>query len=136
MRKSTVVKSVFGLIAGTLFAIGITAPVEPQTMSAHGQAAASSAMPASTLRVALNRLLAEHVYLAGAATNAALGGRDAEFKAAEGALDGNSVDIGKAVGMVYGPDAEGAFLPLWRRHIGFFVDYTVGVATKDQAKQD
>ena len=27
-------------------------------------------------------------------------------------------------------------MPLWRRHIGFFVDYTVGVATKDKAKQD
>ena len=44
--------------------------------------------------------------------------------------------ISKAIGSVYGPDAEKAFLPLWRKHIGLVVDYTVGVATKDQAKQD
>ncbi len=25
------------------------------------------------------------------------------------------------------------FLPLWRKHIGFFVDYTNAVATKDEA---
>jgi hypothetical protein len=91
---------------------------------------------AAGLRTTLNMLLREHAYLAGAATGAALGGRDAEFKAAAGALDGNSVDIAKAVGSVYGADAERAFLPLWRQHIGFFVDYTVGVATSDRAKQD
>jgi hypothetical protein len=60
---------------------------------------------------------------------------EAEFKAAAGALDANSVEISKAIGSVYGEGAEQAFLPLWRRHIGFAVDYTVGVATKDQAKQ-
>ncbi len=36
---------------------------------------------------------------------------------------------------MYGQGAQDAFLPLWRRHIGFVVDYTVGVTTKDQAKQ-
>jgi len=91
---------------------------------------------AAGLRTSLNVALREHAYLAAAATNAALGGRDAEFKAAAAALDGNSVDIAKAIGSVYGADAEQAFLPLWRRHIGFFVDYTVGVATKDKSKQD
>ncbi|MBA3943823.1 MAG: LPXTG cell wall anchor domain-containing protein [Herpetosiphonaceae bacterium] len=91
---------------------------------------------ASGLRSALTNLLNEHVYLAADATNAALGGRDTEFKAAAAALDGNSVDLSKAIGSVYGTDAENAFLPLWRKHIGFFVDYTQGVATKDQAKKD
>src|SRR5207245_6179244 len=97
--------------------------------------APTSATPAAGLRVGLNALLGEHVYLASAATNAALGGRQAEFEAAAAALDANSVDIAKAIGSVYGADAEKAFLPLWRRHIGFFVDYTVGVATKDKSKQ-
>jgi hypothetical protein len=46
------------------------------------------------------------------------------------------VAIAKAIGSVYGQGAEDAFLPLWRRHIGMVVDYTVGVATKDRAKQD
>jgi hypothetical protein len=90
---------------------------------------------AADLRTGLNTLFAEHVSLAASATGAALGGRDAEFKAAAGALDANSVAIAKAIGSVYGADAEAAFLPLWRKHIGFVVDYTVGVATKDKAKQ-
>ena len=88
------------------------------------------------MRVALNLLLAEHVSLAASATNAALGGRNDEFEAAAAALDTNSVDLSKAIESVYGADAGNAFLELWRTHIGFFVDYTTGVATKDQAKQD
>ena len=49
-------------------------------------------------------------------------------------MDGNSQD--RAIGSVYGADADNAFLPLWRRHIGFVVDYTVGAASRDKAKQD
>ncbi len=96
----------------------------------------TSATPAAGLRTGLNTLFSEHVILAANATGAALGGRDAEFKAAAGALDANSVDLSKAIGSVYGAGAERAFLALWRKHIGFAVDYTVGVATKDKAKQD
>jgi hypothetical protein len=96
----------------------------------------TSATPAAGLRVGLNALLSEHVYLAAAATNAALAGRQPEFQAAAAALDGNSVDVARAIGSVYGPDAEKAFLPLWRKHIGMVVDYTAGAATNDRAKQD
>ena len=88
------------------------------------------------LRTGLNSLFREHVFLAAAATGAALAGRDGEFKAAAGALDANSIDIAQAIGSVYGAGAEQAFLPLWRKHIGFVVDYTVGVATKDDAKKN
>jgi hypothetical protein len=77
--------------------------------------AATSGTKAAQLRAGLNNLFSEHVYLAGAATNAALGGREAEFKAAAGALDANSVAISKAIGSVYGEGAEKAFLPLWSR---------------------
>ena len=98
--------------------------------------AVASDPPASALRTKLNTLLQEHAYLAAGATGAALGGRDAEFKAAVGALDGNSQDLAKAIGSVYGPGAGDAFLGLWRKHIGFFVDYTVGTAKKDTAMQE
>ena len=91
--------------------------------------------PAAGLRVTLNNLLSEHVYLAARATSGAIGNRPAEFEAAAAALDANSVDISKAIGLAYGPDAEAAFLPLWRSHIGMIVDYTTGVATKDEAKK-
>jgi hypothetical protein len=100
----------------------------------------SATTPAAELRASLTALLQEHVYLAAAATGAALGGRTAEFNAAAEALNGkgksNSSDIIGAIGSAYGSAAGAAFDPLWRKHIGFVVDYTTGLATKDKAKQD
>jgi hypothetical protein len=107
------------------------------SMGDHRAASMSAAgSKAADLRTGLNGLLQEHATLAAAATNGALGGRQPEFQAAAAALDANSQDIAKAIGSVYGQGAQDAFLPLWRKHIGWFVDYTVGVATKDQAKQE
>jgi hypothetical protein len=100
----------------------------------------STETPAAKLRADLTGLLQEHVYLAAFATGAALGGRETEFASAADALNGagksNSSDVIAAIGSAYGPDAAKAFDPLWRKHIGFVVDYTTGVATKDKAKQD
>ncbi|HLC42616.1 MAG TPA: hypothetical protein VJO34_13460 [Methylomirabilota bacterium] len=97
---------------------------------------ASSATKAAELRTTLNALLGEHILLAASATGAALAGREAQFKGAAASLDANSVDVAKAIGSVYGQGAQDAFLPLWRKHIGFVVDYTTGLAAKDRAKQD
>ena len=132
MLETTVVKSVCALAMVTVLATGCTKSMTGHISDRNAAPVATATTPAATLRTALNALLSEHVILAAAATGAALDGRDAEFKAAAGALDANSVDIAKAIGSVYGTDAEQAFLPLWRRHIGFAVDYTVGVATKDR----
>ena len=126
----TVIRLIGGLALAAVTAMGVSpvwaARLKPPT----------SSTPAAGLRVGLNALLSEHVYLAAAATNAALGGRQPEFEAAAAALDANSVDVAKAIGSVYGAEAEQAFLPLWRKHIGMVVDYTVGAATGDRAKQD
>jgi LPXTG-motif cell wall-anchored protein len=119
-------QSILWIIALTLFGLSAAIPTH----------AAPTMATAGDLRVLLDSQLTEHVALAASATNAALGGRDAEFQAAAAALDGNTVDLSKSIGSVYGTDAENAFLPLWRKHIGFFVDYTQGAAAKDQAKQD
>lgn len=129
----------FLLILPVLAILGLVAcggAAEPQMAEKMASMPPTSASMAADLRSGLNLLLAEHVVLATNATGAALGGRDAEFKAAATALDANSVDLSKAVGSVYGANAETAFLALWRTHIGFAVDYTTGVATKDKAKQD
>jgi len=146
MRKSATAKSVSGLITVALLTAGCATSTPGEMSGGNGHAAAMSAgamstaptstTPASTLRTTLNALLGEHLILAAAATGAALDGRGAEFKAASATLDANSVDIARAIGSVYGTEAEEAFLPLWRRHIGFAVDYTVGVATKDTSKQE
>jgi len=89
-----------------------------------------------SFRVALDQLLQEHLYLATMATDAALAGRDKEFAAAGAALNTNGTDIGAAIGSLFGQDAQDGFNTIWSAHNGFFVDYTTGVATKDQAKMD
>jgi hypothetical protein len=93
--------------------------------------------PAGDLRAGLTALLTQHVYAAGIAINTAVaqGGdlKDPMVVSAVKALDDNSVALSKAVGAAY-PKAEAPFLASWRQHIGFFVDYTLGKATKDEAK--
>ena len=88
------------------------------------------------LRVGLNQLLQEHLYLASFATGAALGGRNAEFAAAGTALNTNGTDLGAAIGGLYGDAAKDQWNQIWSAHNGFFVDYTTGVATKNKAKMD
>src|SRR5258707_7222361 len=128
--KRTMIRLIGGLAVLAVTAMGVA------DAGAARLTQPTSATRAAGLRVGLNALLSEHVYLAAAATRAALAGRQPEFEAAAAALDANSVDVARAIGSVYGPDAEKAFLPLWRRHIGMVVDYTVGVATSDRARQD
>ena len=133
------VSTIVGVVAAVaILTVNIGEPIaRADAQQGHAMTAmATSTTKASGLRSTLNTLFQEHIYLAAAATGAALGGRDAEFKAAAAALDANSVAISKAIGSVYGQGAEDAFLPLWRKHIGMVVEYTVGVATNDKAKQD
>ena len=93
--------------------------------------------PAADLRVTLDELLGEHALLAMFATQKGYGG-EPDFEAIAAALDENGVDLSQAIGSVYGDEAGTKFLDgglLWRDHIGFFVDYTVGLAKKDEAAQ-
>lgn len=87
-----------------------------QGHSMHGSMMSSkeSVNSAADLRITLNSLLGEHMLLAAVATSHAVGGREVPFKGAVGGLDANSLDIAKAIGSVYGPDAEKAFCPCGR----------------------
>jgi hypothetical protein len=111
----------------------------PSTPMAHEMTTDTVNSDGAALRATLTALLADHVYLAGAAINQALAdGGDLtapKTAAAVAALDENSVEVSQAVGSVY-PDAEQPFLDSWRSHIPFFVDYTLGKVTGDQAKVD
>jgi hypothetical protein len=93
--------------------------------------------PASNLTRDLSYLLVEHEYLAGTAVLTAVQAdgdlKDPTFESAAGTLDKNSQDLASAIEGVYGKDAGKQFLDLWRAHIGFFVDYTLGKATDDAA---
>lgn len=93
---------------------------------------------ASTLRATLTDYLTSHVYLAGVAVFTAYtaGADSAAFTAATAAVDKNSQDISNAVGSIAGKDKGEAFYGSWSKHVSDFVDYAVGAAGSDQAKQD
>jgi hypothetical protein len=86
---------------------------------------------ASDLRTSLNVMMQEHTALAGNTTNAKLGGRDAEYRAASEMLDMNSQTMGRFVGSLYGPDTEQTFLTSWRSHIQAYDMYADGARLGD-----
>ncbi len=107
---------------------------DTMTETGDSMAMISVESPAADLRVTLDRLLGEHAVLAAFAMQKGYAG-EKDFKPLATALDANTVDLGDAIGSVYGPEARTAFLEQWRAHIGFFVDYTVALAKKDAAGQ-
>ena len=88
---------------------------------------------ADDLRARLNVLLGDHLILASKATGAALGGRTDEFTAYSTQLNTNGTDLGEYIGAAFGDAAKNQFNSIWSAHNGFFVDYTTGVAKKDEA---
>lgn len=85
------------------------------------------------LRAALTGLLIQHVAATAFVVQTAVanGGNTSapEVKGAISALNANTDHLGAAIGSVYGSAAQQQFLKLWRAHIGFFVNYTLGTAT-------
>lgn len=127
--SSTTAKST-GSTTGSTPGTAATNGTTPGTAMATKSAAPKTA---AELRTALTLLLNEHVILASQATGAALGGRTDEFNAAAAQLNTNSEAISGAIGLVYGDDAGKAFDGLWKKHIGFFVDYTKALGAGDKA---
>ena len=109
--------------------------IQSQLSSGNGSTAPRTDTKSADLRVLLNSLERQHVDLASAATRAGFDGH-ASFDKVAAELDKNSVSLADAVGSVYGTAARDQFLTIWRSHIGFFVDYTVGAKTGDKAKMD
>ena len=135
--------AISALVAGlALLALGVVSATagSSQSMPAatpHNDALHAQGLTRSDLRALLDRQLGEHAALAMNATNLGVTGSPA-FPAAARALDRNSVALSKSIAAVYGKAAGKAFLDgrfQWRDHIGFFVDYTVALAKKDQAGQ-
>lgn len=95
----------------------------------------ATATAAATLRAGLDQLFREHVNLTGFTVQTAVATGISSPNTAESlkALDDNTVALGDAVGSIYGPAARKAFIKMWRAHIGFFVEYTKGLATNDQS---
>lgn len=134
-HKLATIVLVAGLVlgGGIGYAVGMNKDESTEQQSA--SVAPTTDTKAAGLRVVLNNLEAQHVDLAAAATRAGFDG-NANFEATAAALDNNSVALSKAVGSVYGADAEAKFLEIWRSHITFFVNYTVAAKSGDKAGMD
>jgi hypothetical protein len=150
MRNTVLLRGGLGLAALSIAAAACgSSPASSST--SHPAAAASHPPPASPMASAaaagvtntaaaqlyagLDQLLREHVDLTANVVQVAVtkGPSSASTKQALAALDQNTQGLGAAIGSVYGPAAQAQFLKLWRAHIGFFVNYTLGTATKNPA---
>ena len=103
-----------------------------ETSQSPNEAVASKA---ADLRVALNTLEKEHVHLAVTTLGQAYDG-DPSAAAYKTDLLRNATDLSKAVGSVYGQDAEKQFLEIWNSHLVFFENYTVAAKAGDKAGMD
>lgn len=90
----------------------------------------AEAAPATQLRVALDRVLAEHAFLIIEVMRLGLEG-GAEFDAAADTLDANTEDLIGAIAGIYGEAAGDAVGVQWRNHIAFIVDYARALADED-----
>ena len=86
--------------------------------------------PASELRVALSRLLSEHVFLSVEAMRAVATGAP-DQAAASSAVERNTVGLETAIGSVYGDAAAQRFGTLWREHIQHLADYAAASRARD-----
>ena len=114
-------------------ATGANASARPATSHATTAADATNTS-AAALYAALDQLLREHVDLTANVAQTAItkGASSSDTKAALSVLGENTDALGAAIGSAYGSSAKAEFLKLWRAHIGFFVNYTLGVAKHDK----
>jgi hypothetical protein len=86
--------------------------------------------PAAELRVDLDRLLAEHAFLTIEQMRSGLVDSP-DFAAAATAVEANSTEVAAAIGSIYGDAAIEPFGDIWRSHIGYLVDYSIGLREVD-----
>ncbi len=137
-NKPVIMAAIVTAVLGLGIGFGVAKAMDTtktETATTTVAAAPSTATKAADLRVALNALEREHVDLASQATRNGFDGK-ADFAASAAQLDANSVEISKAIGSVYGADAEAKFLEIWRSHITFFVNYTVAAKAGNKAGMD
>jgi hypothetical protein len=153
MQNKTLIRGGVGLAAlalataacgssGVATSSGGTHSASPSSGMSSSMASPSTAAGSLTntggaqLYAGLDQLLVEHVDLTANVVQIAItkGASSASTKAALAALDQNTQGLGKAIGSFYGAAAQQEFLKLWRAHIGYFVNYTLGVAGHDSAQ--
>jgi hypothetical protein len=86
--------------------------------------------PATQLRMAIDRVLAEHAFLSIQVMRTGLSGGEA-FAAAGDALDENTDELVAAIDSIYGREAADVVDQQWRNHIAYIVDYARALDDND-----
>jgi hypothetical protein len=108
--------------------------------SASPQQATPSVSPSPTsaaadLRVHLDLLLTEHVFLIAKAGDAAAAGRTDEYKAYATDLTNSAADLASLLREALGDTASSRFGAIWSQYLDSVAAYTVGAAAHDDAKK-
>ena len=111
-------------VAFVLAALGLAAP-PPVARAQEAEAA-----PATQLRVALDRVLAEHAFLIVDVMRLGLEGGP-EFEAAADVLEANTEDLIGAIAGIYGEAVGDAVGVQWRNHHAYLIDYARALADGD-----
>ncbi len=132
LSRRAVASGALGLVLAFSAQPIFAAPGGPASGRAGPAPAAAPKTPASELRVALGRLLAEHAFLTMELMRAArTNGPDLD--ALTRTVERNSSELEGAISSLYGAAGGRAFGQLWRSHISHLVDYAKADAAGDQA---
>lgn len=91
--------------------------------------------PRSNLRLALDRLLGEHLVLAAEAMRAGVRQSPA-FEAARESLEANSGDLAGAIADIYGADAGQQFQNVWKKHVDAYLAFVDALGSNDDAERE
>jgi hypothetical protein len=131
---AAIVALAVGMGGGYLIGKGMNSD---DTMSMNSSNASSMTAKSAQLGVTLDGLLREHVSTSLTVTrNIVDGVSDEKMKGAEAAQTANAVAIAKAVGGIYGEDAQTAITTPFVAHITNSNKYAMAVATDDMSAQE
>lgn len=91
--------------------------------------------PRSDLRLALDRLLGEHLVLAAEAMRAGVRQSPA-FEAARQSLDANSGDLADAIADIYGAKTGQQFEDVWNEHSDAYLAFVEALGSNDDAERE
>jgi hypothetical protein len=87
---------------------------------------------AASLRVEVNRLLQEHVYLLGLTLSLSVADEQEAFDAVRGLLDDNGTEMAGVFAYVYGPEAGTQFLDIWDGYVSSLIEGAQSAVAEDQ----
>ena len=136
-KMSIVIAAIVALVIGGTagYAAGMNKHDDSSNAHTSTMQASVTTTKAADLRVGLNNLLREHVSTSVAVTRDIVD-NSPDLEASKAAQTANAVDIAKAVGSVYGEEAQATITPMFVDHISESNKFAAAVASGDQAAKE